>query len=662
MEGKRGIQSEDLYQLKSVANPQVAPDGKSFVYVQTTIDEESDEYQAHLFFQTLEQESEAVQWTYGKGRNHTPCWSPDGTHIAFVSNRSGKNQLYLLSVNGGEARQLTFLPSGASNPVWSPDGTKLAFNTSLKTEKTIFNEEEKEVKKTVPLEVTKMKYKSDDGGFWQGDYKQVALVDVKSGDLTQLTDGAYPVSLYCWSPDGKYLVVGSDFTEETDLSFIHDVYLLDIAQQEFIPVTKGTGYFGSVSWSPDGKYLGMLGHEREFENATHPKVWLFEIHSKKLACLTSNWDVPVGDFMVGDFQQGAVSPGLLWTNDSKGFYFIGSEHGNTNIYFGDVHSGGIQPVYTDGGHVYGLSIHNETEKAVIALSKPTAISDLYLLSLNGKPSSLEKLTDVNGSFLQDVVLSKPEPVEFSGADGRNIHGWMMKPLGFEEGKKYPLVLEIHGGPHAMYGNTYMNEFQLLAAKGYAVLYVNPRGSHGYGQEFVNAVRGDYGGGDYQDLMLAVDSALEQYDFIDENRLGVTGGSYGGFMTNWIVGHTNRFKAAVTQRSISNWISFYGVSDIGYYFTEWQIKADFRDIQSLWKHSPLAYVEKVETPLLILHSEKDYRCPIEQAEQLFIALKRLGQKTKFVRFPEENHELSRSGKPSLRKSRLDFIVNWFEENL
>jgi dipeptidyl aminopeptidase/acylaminoacyl peptidase len=172
----------------------------------------------------------------------------------------------------------------------------------------------------------------------------------------------------------------------------------------------------------------------------------------------------------------------------------------------------------------------------------------------------------------------------------------------------------------------------------------------------------YGGGDYQDLMLGVDYVLAQYDFVAENRLGVTGGSYGGFMTNWIVGHTNRFKAAVTQRSISNWISFYGVSDIGYYFTEWQIDGDFREVQKLWKHSPLAYVENIETPLLILHSEKDYRCPIEQAEQLFISLKRLGKETKFIRFPEENHELSRSGKPSLRKSRLDYIVEWFREEL
>ncbi|MFL6559469.1 MAG: alpha/beta hydrolase family protein, partial [Bacillus sp. (in: firmicutes)] len=287
------------------------------------------------------------------------------------------------------------------------------------------------------------------------------------------------------------------------------------------------------------------------------------------------------------------------------------------------------------------------------------IGDLYLLSLNGD-RPLEKLTTAND--IQNVVLSKPEPIEYEGANGRKIHGWLMKPVDFEARKKYPLLLEIHGGPHAMYGNTYMNEFQILAAEGYAVLYVNPRGSHGYGQDFVNAVRGDYGGGDYQDLMLAVDYVLAEFDFIDETRLGVTGGSYGGFMTNWIVGHTNRFKAAVTQRSISNWISFYGVSDIGYYFTEWQIDGDFRDVHKLWKHSPLAYIDNVETPLLILHSEKDYRCPIEQAEQLYISLKRLGKKTKFVRFPEENHELSRSGKPSLRKSRLDYIVEWFRAEI
>jgi dipeptidyl aminopeptidase/acylaminoacyl peptidase len=657
----RGVESEDLYRLKSVVNPQISPDGQSFVYVQTTIDKETDEYQSHLFHQRLDKHEQTAQWTFGKGRNHSPQWSPDGKELAFVSNRSGKNQIYLLRVQGGEARQLTFLPSGASNPVWSPDGNKIAFSTTIKPDQSLSDMvDETKQEKPVPLVVTKMRYKSDAGGFWKGDFKQVVLVDVKNGELVQMTDDEHNVSLYGWSPDGKYLTVGADFSEDGDASFIYDVYLLDADTKELTKVTDSTGYFGQASWSPDGNYLGMLGHKREYENATHAKIWLYSLQSKEITCITADWEVTGGDYMIGDFHQGAVTPGLLWKYDSRGFYFIGSTLGNTNIYYSNL-SGEIQTVFVGEQHVYGLAVHTESQQAIAAISKPTEVGDLYLLDLTGE-GSLEKRTHVNDEFLIDIRLSQAEPIQFEGAEGWPVHGWIMKPVGFKKGEKYPLIVEIHGGPHAMYGNTYMNEFQILTAKGYAVLFINPRGSHGYGQEFVNAVRGDYGGGDYQDVMLAVDYALKTYDFIDDTRLGVTGGSYGGFMTNWIVGHTNRFKAAVTQRSISNWISFYGVSDIGYYFTEWQIDGDFRDIQKLWKHSPLAYVEHVETPLLILHSEKDYRCPIEQAEQLFIALRRLGKKTKFVRFPEENHELSRSGKPSLRKSRLDYIAEWFDENL
>lgn len=238
----------------------------------------------------------------------------------------------------------------------------------------------------------------------------------------------------------------------------------------------------------------------------------------------------------------------------------------------------------------------------------------------------------------------------------------MKPSQFKDGEKYPLIVEIHGGPHTMYANTFFHEMQLLAAQGYGVLYVNPRGSHGYSQTFVDAVRGDYGGGDYEDIMAGLDEVLREHFWIDAERLGVTGGSYGGFMTNWIVGHTNRFKAAVTQRSISNWISFFGVSDIGYYFTPWQIGADMTDPEKLWHHSPLKYAKNIETPLLILHSELDFRCPIEQAEQLFITLKSMGKETSFVRFPDNNHNLSRTGTPSLRIERLTQIITWFKNYL
>lgn len=428
---------------------------------------------------------------------------------------------------------------------------------------------------------------------------------------------------------------------------------------EFTKITDGQGYYGDAAFSHDGKYLGYIGHGREYKNATLTKLWVRDMVTGTVHCITENMDVHVGDAVVGDFQQGAASPGVCWGADSESFYFLASDQGNTVIYYGNL-TGEIYPALLDDQHVYGYTLDPKTQRIIAAISNPLLPGELFLLEVT--TGETIQLTTANEKFLAEVTLSKPEPLSFSASDGTVLNGWIMKPAQYEEGEQYPLIVEIHGGPHAMYANTYFNEFQILAAEGYGVLYINPRGSHGYGQQFVDAVRGDYGGSDFEDVMDAVDYAILNYAFIDENRLGVTGGSYGGFMTNWIVGHSDRFKAAVTQRSISNWISFYGVSDIGYYFTEWQVKTDLSEIEKLWKHSPLAYAGKINTPLLILHSEKDYRCPIEQAEQLYIALKRQGKQTKLIRFPESNHELSRSGKPNLRIKRLEYLTEWFNEYL
>jgi dipeptidyl aminopeptidase/acylaminoacyl peptidase len=295
----------------------------------------------------------------------------------------------------------------------------------------------------------------------------------------------------------------------------------------------------------------------------------------------------------------------------------------------------------------------------VAISTFTHPGDLY--SLNLKTEELVKLTNVNDSFLKHVQLTQAESFYATSTDGIHIHSWVVKAAATNHGS--PTILEIHGGPHLMYGHTFMLEFQVLASKGFNILFSNPRGGRGYGQAFTDAVRGDYGGMDYTDLMAVTDEAVKRYPYINEDKLGVTGGSYGGFMTNWIVGSTNRFKAAVTQRSISNWTSFYGVSDIGYYFTEWELKADiYENPEKLWNHSPLRLAENVKTPLLILHSEQDYRCPIEQAEQLYVALKRKNKEVEFIRFPQSNHELSRSGKPNLRTARLKYLTSWFKRYL
>lgn len=658
---KRILKSEDLFELKSITNPQFSPDGKKCLFVQTEMLEKKNDYASNLYIIDIDKNDTPKQWTYGEFRNHSPRWSPDGSKIAFVSNRSGKNQVFVMDASGGEANQVTDFKNGASGPLWSPDGNRIACSVSLKPEEDLLaaEKEKKEEKELEPFVTVEMKYKSDASGFWDGKYKQTAIVNLQDGNAELLTKGEADYHLQCWSPDGKTIVLSADETSDRDFSFKSDLLLLDVETGNVTTITNGNGYFGSAEFSPDGKYLGYIGHEREYANATLSKLWVRELETGVIHCITDNMDILVGDGVVGDFQQGAVSPGMIWGDDSESFYFLASDQGNTVIYFANL-AGEVYPALLDQQHVYGYTLDPKTQRIVAAISNPVLPGELFLLQVT--TGEIQQLTSVNKNSMESVALSMPESISFPASDGTTLNGWIMKPAEFEDGNKYPLILQIHGGPHAMYANTYFNEFQVLASEGYVVLYINPRGSHGYGQEFVNAVRGDYGGGDYQDVMDAVDYAISEYGFIDKDRLGVTGGSYGGFMTNWIVGHTDRFKAAVTQRSISNWISFYGVSDIGYYFTEWQIKADLNDIETLWKHSPLAYSDKINTPLLILHSEKDYRCPIEQAEQLFIALKRQGKHTKMVRFPESNHELSRSGKPNLRLKRLEHIVEWFNEYL
>ncbi|KAA0565214.1 S9 family peptidase [Bacillus sp. CH30_1T] len=654
----KGIEIHDLYELRAVSDPRLSPSGDEAVYVKTIMCEERNEYFSTLHSIRL-QDKTIRQWTFGEQKISTPRWSPDSRKIAFVSNRSGVNQLYLIHRDGGEAEQLTDYQKGVSNPVWSPCGEKIAVSLRLEKGETFEkNEGEEEILK--PYVTTSMKYKSDDRGFDDNCYSQIVVVDVASKKMRRVTDDVHDYTLHSWSPDGKHIAFSVDRTKDKDFSFQSDLFIFHLEMNEYKKINKESGYFGGAAWSPDGKHLAYMGHGREYENATHNKVWLYHFETGHAICLTEGMDLPVGDYINSDSIQGSSQTGILWSKDNESFYFLASDAGNTVLYYAHI-EGAIYPaLLQEEQHVYGFDFDSTRQVMLVAMSKPTEPGELYILHV---PSGeLTEITSLNGDLLGKRELSSPQSFMYMGAKDWPIQGWIMKPVGYEEGKKYPLIVEIHGGPHTMYGNTFFHEFQVLASKGYAVLYVNPRGSHGYGQEFVDAVRGDYGGGDYEDIMAAVEYALEEFPFIDETRLGVTGGSYGGFMTNWIIGHSDKFKAAATQRSISNWISFYGVSDIGYYFSEWQIQSDLGDIETLWKHSPLAYVKNMDTPLLILHSEKDYRCPIEQAEQLFIALKREKKEVRFVRFPESNHNLSRTGKPSLREARLQEIVDWFGEHL
>src|SRR5699024_2332256 len=332
------------------------------------------------------------------------------------------------------------------------------------------------------------------------------------------------------------------------------------------------------------------------DDATLSELLIIELSTKEKTSLTDALDIQLGDAMIGDMRLGVSEVGPYWSKNGQSINLIGTDKGSTQLYNVDL-IGPISILYDQNNHVFSFTHHEQTDKWSIGVSTPTNPRELYALE---DAQQATQVTHIQKDFLEKVHVEKHEEITNTANDGWEIQGWLLRPYAFDSTKKYPFILEVHGGPHAMYGNTFFHEMQLLAAKGYVVLYTNPRGSHGYGQKFVDAVRSDYGGSDYTDLMTAVDTALETYDFIDEDRLGVTGGSYGGFMTNWIVGHTDRFKAAVTQRSISNWISFYGVSDIGYFFTKWELGHGFlENPQALWDFSPLKYVKDVTTPLLIL---------------------------------------------------------------
>ncbi|MGG0286545.1 S9 family peptidase [Peribacillus butanolivorans] len=654
---KIGIAAKDLFHLKSVTDPKLSPDGSMAVYVQTRIDEKTEKYVSNLYMFSLIT-NETQQWTFGENRDTSPCWSPDGKNIAFISDRSGKKQVHLISTVGGESQQITHFINGATNPIWSPCSTKLLLSTGLKEGEALFTVEEE---KDLPKEVQRydqLKYKWDGRGYFDQLYQQLVIVDIEKDETILLTENNIDYRPNAWSPDGKQIAYICGEAEKSDEDLFSDIFIMEIETKSSKKITGSSGFFKDPKWSPNGQYLSFIGHNKEFAGATFSKIWLYSMFDQTIQCLTEGWDVQIGDSAIGDFQIGAVDPGILWTNDSQGFYFLISDYGNTGVYYGSI-EGAMYPSILDPQHIYGLTIDPESHRAIVAISTPVHPGDLFVYNLtNGEKA---QISFVNDEFLQHKYLSQPEPISFPSVDGLTIHGWIMRPTEFKDNQKYPLILEIHGGPHMMYANSYVHEFQTLANEGYTVLFTNPRGSVGYGQDFVNACRGDYGGMDYKDLMAAVDYTLATYDFIDHEKLGVSGGSYGGFMTNWIVGHTNRFKAAVTQRCISNWLSFYGVSDIGYYFTEWEIEGDiFDSADKLWQHSPLKYVSNVNTPLLLLHGEKDYRCPIEQSEQFFVALKRQKKEAQLVSFPGETHEVSRSGSPKMRLQHVEEIKGWFNK--
>jgi dipeptidyl aminopeptidase/acylaminoacyl peptidase len=676
----RAITAEDVYRWKWVSDPQMSPDGKQIAYVVKTIDQEAGEYRHAIWVVPTDgQIGDARRFTYGPKNDHSPRWSPDGAWLAFISDREGeggkdakedkargkgKPQLWKIPADGGEAQQLTFLRNGASHPVWSPDGKYLAFTSKTGGEE---EPDEAEGKKKMPKsrKITRLWYRLDGVGWVYEQRKHIFILSAEGGEPRQLTDGDWDDDDVAWSPDGQHIAFFSDRSEDRWELPSGDIWVVPVvAGEPYCLTDDGTLAAAAPSWSPDGKTIAFLG---TLQKKSGGHVDLYTVPAERAPgspvhyrLLTPDFVGTCMDWLGDDMRDEHGRPAPKWSPDGSTLYFLATVAGSSHA-FSLPTSGGTPKQLTQGeAHLLDFNVDKAGTALSLALAEYNHPGDIFAQPVHS--GERRRLTEGNADWLSDIHIAKPERVEFAGAQGWTVEGWVLKPADFDPAKKYPMILEIHGGPNTAYGYTFHQEFQMLAGKGYVVLYTNPRGSIGYGREFSVAVRGIWGKEDYEDIMAGVDALLKQ-GYVDAQQLGVTGGSYGGYMTNWIISHTDRFKAAVTQRSVTNLATMFGTSDIGpdlcddnFEVTPWD------DPERYAFHSPITYVKNITAPLLILHSDWDLRCPIEQAEQLYTALKYLHREVEFVRFEGQSHGLSRGGHPKLRVERLNLIAGWFQKYL
>jgi dipeptidyl aminopeptidase/acylaminoacyl peptidase len=675
----RNISIEDLYRLRPVSNPRISPDGQRVAFVVTTIDERKYEYRSSIWVVSTGG-GEAKRFTTGLANAHSPSWSPDGRWLAFVSEREGepanqnekeqkkqgkgKPQIWLIPTDGGEAHQLTFMQHGASNPVWSPDSKRLVFDAQVGPA-----DEETEDGKPLPKVrvIDRLWYRLDGVGFIYERRHHLFLIDIAGGEPQQLTEGDWDDADPDWSPDGTRIAFVSSRAEDRWRLPCPDVYTLTISDGkagELRCLTNGSLACSVPSWSPDGKTIAFLG-ALKLRSGGHVDLYTIPANAENSSatCLTQEFEGTFQDWTNSDIGDEHLSPVPAWSTDGKTLYALASHRGATRVFAISSSGASTQPpVLTTGEvHVRDFSVAKSAGKMALLIGSPTRVQEVFVRS-TAPTGELQRLTAFNEALLGEMALSTPEYMPYIGADGWPMDSWVMKPGDFDPSRKYPLIVEIHGGPATQYGFGFFHEMQVLTAAGYVVLYTNPRGSIGYGREFSLAVRGAWGEKDSLDILAGID-ALLQKGYIDEQRIGVTGGSYGGFMTNWLVGHTDRFKAAVTDRSVTNLASDFGSCDLGWTFADDELDTTpWEDLDRYMRISPITFVKNIHTPLLILHSEQDLRCNIEQAEQLFASLKYLGREVLFVRFEGQSHGLSRGGHPKLRIERLHHILGWFEKYL
>jgi len=682
---KRNITEKDLFNFVWIGDPQVSPDGTRIAFIRVTVNDRKDGYNTAIW---MVETASGISRQLTRGtRDANPRWSPDGQYLMFVrsAEREGRTdppQLFMMGMAGGEPFQFTTLPRGVGNPQWSPDGKSILFYNGATQEEIAKAQRaaaspspspgaspKPEDRESDVRVITRAIYRSNGAGYVDNKHPTHLWVVAapRTGDEKvtpkQLTQGRFDDGNATWSKDGAQIYFVSDQTEEPYYELPNtDIYSVPTNGG---PVTKLTSFdmgAGALSVSPNGKKLAFYASaSKPVQSYTEPDLWVLDIApNSQPKNLTRDFNFDVGSGVGGDNtspRSGGGNP-PIWSADGSRIFAVFAKEGKANLGSFDSTTGRETDITSGNQAVVTVRSVPGATKFALLISTPTRIGDLYWLDeTSGTP---KQLTNINDELFSKLNLTEPEEVWYTSFDGKKVQTWVQKPPDFDPNKKYPLILNIHGGPHSAYGFIFDHEFQWMAAKGYIVLYPNPRGSTSYGQEFGNIIQYRYPGDDYKDLMAGVDELLKR-GYVDEKRLGVTGGSGGGLLTNWTIGQTTRFAAAVSQRDIADWADWWYTADFTLFQPNWFKGPPFEDPEDYRVRSPITYINKVQTPLMLILGETDYRTPTGSGgEQMFRALKYRKIPTVMVRFPNETHELSRSGQPWHRIERLQHIVGWFDK--
>ena len=709
----RAPRPDDLYRLRVATEPRLSPDGALSVLTVQSVAPAYDGYRTALWLVPTDGSAAPRQLTLGARHDRHPRFSPDGRTLAFISDRrayveeepsvAGREakdredaaQVHLLPLDGGEARRLTDLPRGVDAFEWSPDGTRLVVVTASVGTTRADDDRRRGIERrpepgTPPPSdyrfIDRLDYMLNGAGFVFDKVPHLWLVDVATGDASRLTGGRVADREPAWSPDGNRIAFVSNRRRDADLFSGHqDIHVVDVETRAVTAVTRGPrSVFAAPTWLPGGRTIAALGHRLEGGAGSRNDVWLFDAAGTDATPtggrnLSAAHDLMPGSGMSSDVTRGEGA-GLVASKGGRWLYLSAPIDGSFELWRIAVTDGRLERLTEDRHYISafdqvtlpkarktggGTSAESGT-RIVYARSTPVNPTDIWTLDVPAAGSGKDfatprRLTDLNADALAEIELVSPVE-RWVDVDGRSVQGWYIAPAG-DGPRPAPLVAEIHGGPHTLYGWSPMWEFQVLAANGIGVFYCNPRGSEGYGQAFNDGNHRDWGPGPTRDVLAGVD-ALVAEGLADPDRLGLTGGSYGGYLTSWIVGHDQRFRAAMTCRSVNDMSMLFLTGDISgadwaeleFESTPWTDPAYYREI------SPITYADAIRTPLLIQHSERDIRTTIGQAEAMFTVLRTLRRPVRLLRVPEETHELTRSGTPFRRIENLEIVLWWFRHYL